>query len=81
MAIEIPEVPELRGESAVKALSDVVTELKAQKGRQLTAQQAEALIKIAEGMISSIQVEKEKGKPEKKARWSLLSRSKTRGTP
>jgi len=37
MAIEIPEVPELRGESAVKALSDVVTELKAQKGRQLTA--------------------------------------------
>jgi hypothetical protein len=80
MLIEIPEVRELRGEGAVKALSSVIAELKAQKEKKLTDPQAEALLKIAKGMISSIQ-EEEKTKPKRKAKWSLFSRKNDQGPP
>jgi HD-GYP domain-containing protein (c-di-GMP phosphodiesterase class II) len=78
MPIEIPEISELRGEKAIKALSDAITELEEQNGNQLTDKQTEALIKIAKGMISSIQVEKEKPKPKKRT-WRPFMRPKAMG--
>ena len=80
MMIEIPEVPKIRGESAVKALSDAIAELEDQKGKQLTTKQTKAMIRIAKGMISSIQAEKKLVRPERKTKWSLFSRSKARET-
>ena len=77
MMIEIPEIPELHGEKAVKVLYDAIAELEEQRGNQLTDNQAKALIKIAKGMISSIQVERERAKPKKRISWLPFSKTKT----
>lgn len=77
MSIEIPEIPELRGEKAIKVLYDAIAELGEQRGNHLTDKQARALIKIAKGMISSIQVERERAKPKKRTRWLPFSKTKT----
>jgi len=77
MMIEIPEIPELRGEKAVKVLYGAIGELEEQRGNQLTDNQAKALIKIARGMISSIQVERESAKPRKRISWLPFSKTKT----
>ena len=76
MMIEIPEIPELRGEKAVKTLYDAIAELEEQKGDQLTEKRARALIKIAKGMISSLQVERERAKPKKRISWLPFSKTK-----
>jgi len=55
MTIQIPEFPILRGEKAVKALRDFIAELEEQRGKELADKQTKALIKIAKGLISSIQ--------------------------
>jgi hypothetical protein len=55
--IEIPEFPILRGEEAVKALNEFIIELKEQRGKELTAKQTKALIKLAKGLIHSIETE------------------------
>jgi len=76
MTIEIPEIPELRGQKAIRALYNAITELEEQRGDQLTDKQARALIKIAKGMISSIQVERERAKPKKRISWLPFSKTK-----
>lgn len=58
MPIEIPEFPRLRGKKAVKALHDFIAELEEQNGKELADKQTTALIKIAKGLISSIQAER-----------------------
>ena len=55
--IEIPEFPVLRGEKAIKALYDFIDELEEQRGKELTEKQTTALIKLAKGLISSIEAE------------------------
>jgi len=77
MMIEIPEIAELHGENAVKVLYDAIAELEEQRGNQLIDKQAKALIKIAKGMISSIQVERERAKPMKRISWLPFSKTKT----
>jgi len=57
MTIQIPELPTLRGEKAVKALHNFIAELEEQRGKELADKQATALIKIARALISSIQAE------------------------
>lgn len=55
--IEIPEFPTFRGQEAIDALNEIIKELEQQKGKELTEKQAKALIKVANGLISSIKVE------------------------
>ena len=55
--IEIPDFPILRGEKAIKALYDFINELEEQRGKELTDKQTDALIKLAHGLISSIEEE------------------------
>ncbi len=55
--IEIPEFPTLRGQEAIDALNEIIRELEEQKGKELTKKQAKALIKFANGLISSIETE------------------------
>jgi len=76
MTIEIPEIPELRGEKATSALHNAIAELEEQRGNQLTDKQTRALIKIAKGMISSIQEERERIKPKKRISWLPFLKTK-----
>ena len=76
MTIAIPEIPELRGQKAISALYDAIAELEEQRGNQLTEKQSRALIKIAKGMISSLQVERERAKPKKRISWLPFSKTK-----
>ncbi len=56
-SIEIPEFPRLRGEKAIRALYDFINELEGQRGNELTEKQTAALIKLAKGLILSIETE------------------------
>lgn len=56
-ALEIPEFPVLRGEKAIKALHDFINELEEQRGKELTEKQTASLIRLAKGLISSIETE------------------------
>jgi len=47
------EIPMLNVEKAVKALQDYIKELEELKSEELTDKQAKALIRFAEGLISS----------------------------
>jgi len=55
--IEIPRFQVLRGEKAIKFLYDFINELEEQRGKELTEKQTTTLIKIAKGLISSIEAE------------------------
>jgi len=55
--IEIPKFPILRGEEAIEALYDFINELKEGRGKELTDKQTNALVKLAEELISSIEAE------------------------
>jgi len=55
--IEIPEFQVLRGQDAIDALNEIIKELKEHKDKELTAKQAKALTKFANGLILSIQAE------------------------
>jgi len=55
--IEIPQFPTLRGQDAIEALNEIIRELEEQKSKELTEKQAKALIKFANGLISSIEAE------------------------
>ena len=63
--IEIPEFPRLRGEKAIEALYDFVSELEEQRGKELTDKQTTALVKFAWGLISSIEAENQLGTSDK----------------
>jgi hypothetical protein len=55
--IEIPEFEILRGEKAIEALNVFINELEGQRGKELTDKQTDALIRMAKGLISSIETE------------------------
>jgi hypothetical protein len=56
--IEIPETPKIQGEDAILALKSYVKELQEEKGNtELSPKQTRAMIKLANGLISSIQTE------------------------
>lgn len=59
--LEIPKFPVLRGKKAINALYDFINELEEQKGNELTEKQTKALIKLAEGLISTITAEAQSG--------------------
>lgn len=54
-AVEIPYFPVLRGEEAIKALQGFIREVKEEKSEELTFKQTRTLIKVAKGLISSIE--------------------------
>ncbi len=55
--IEIPEIPKIHGKKAIQALNEFISELKEQKNKELTRKQKAAMIKLARGLISSIEAE------------------------
>jgi len=55
--MKIPEFPVFRGEKAIRFLHDFANELEEQRSEELTEKQAATLIKIAKGLISSIEAE------------------------
>lgn len=57
--IEIPQFPVLQGEQAVKALHGFIRELEEPRKEELTEKQTVALIKLAKGLISSIEGERQ----------------------
>ena len=57
VAIETSKSPILRGEKATTVLHDFIAELEKQEGNGLTDKQTRAMLKIAQGLISSIQAE------------------------
>ncbi len=63
--LKIPEFPRLRGEKAIKALYDFIDELEEQRGKELTEKQITALIKLAKGLIASIEAETRSGTSDK----------------
>lgn len=57
-SIEIPESPRLRGEEAIWAVNDFVTELRNRKGKELTERQIAAVVKFVQGLTASIEEER-----------------------
>lgn len=57
--IMMPKFMKLRGERAIEALHDFMNEFEEQRGKELTEKQATALIKLAKGLISLIEAEKQ----------------------
>ena len=55
--IEIPKFPVYQGEKAIIFLRDFIKELEENRSEELTVKQATTLIKIAKGLISSIEAE------------------------
>jgi len=55
--IEVPKFPTLHGKKAIKALNAFINELETQECKELTENQTTALIKLAKGLISSIEAE------------------------
>lgn len=53
----IPEFPRLHGVEAIRALQDFIDELEEEIGKELTEKQTKVLIRIAKGLISSIEAE------------------------
>ena len=54
---KIPELPVFRGEKAIMFIRGFIKELEEQRSEELTEKQAATLIKIAKGLISSIEAE------------------------
>ncbi len=54
---ERPEVHALQGEDAIKALDEYIDEIRESPPEELTEGQAEAMIKLAKGLISVIDEE------------------------
>jgi chromatin remodeling complex protein RSC6 len=70
--IEVPELPTLRGEEAIKALYEYIRELEEQKSEELTKKQTKALIKLAQGLISAIEKETRSAAAKKKIKSPRL---------
>jgi len=65
--IKIPKLPIWRGEEAIEALHENIKEFEQQRGKELTDKQADAMIKLAKGLISSIEAEVAASKSRKSA--------------
>ncbi len=63
--IKIPKLPIWRGEKAIEALQENIKEFEQQRGKELTDKQADAMIKLAKGLISSIEAELAESKAKK----------------
>lgn len=63
--IEVPKSQSWRGEEAIEALQEIIKEFEQQKGKELTGQQADSLIKFAKVLISAIEAEVAAGKSKK----------------
>ena len=57
LPIEVPEIIVLRDEEAIGALRGFIDELEGQRGKDLTDKQTYALIRLTQGLISSIEAE------------------------
>lgn len=66
--IEIPEIIVLRGEEAIEALHGFINELEGQRGKDLTDKQTDALVRLAEGLTSSIEAEMRSNASEEEMR-------------
>ena len=55
--INMPKIVYLRGKKAVEALSTFVNELEKQRGKELTDKQVDALIRIADELITCIEAQ------------------------
>ena len=53
----MPKIVYLRGKKAVEALSTFVNELEKQRGKELTDKQVDALIRIANELITCIEAQ------------------------
>ena len=68
--IKIPEFPVFRGEKAIRFLRNFTNGLEEHRSEELPVKQAAALIKIAKGLISSIETEMcTKEKPRRKFKF------------
>ena len=67
--IEIPKFEILRGEEAIEALYGFIDELEEQRGQTLTDKQTDALVKLARGLISSIETEMLSNPPNEEKRF------------
>ena len=63
---KIPELQILKGEEAIAALKEYVQELNENGDENLTPTQTQTLIKLAQGLISTIESESQSSKPKKK---------------
>lgn len=63
---EMPELSVLRGEDAVAALQEYIDELEENGDEDLTQSQTEALIRLAKGLISTIEAESPVCEPKRK---------------
>jgi len=71
--MKIPKFPVFRREKAIRFLRDLINEFEEQRSKELTEKQVAALIKIAKGLISSIEAEMcAKDKPQIKINISEL---------
>lgn len=67
--IEVPEFAVLRGEEAIEVLYGFIGELEEQRGQTLTDKQTDALIKLARGLIFSIEIEMLSNPPNEEKRF------------
>lgn len=56
--IEFPKVRRLHGRKAVRNLHEFIKELEERRGEELTEKQTDALIRVAEELISAIEGER-----------------------
>ena len=70
--LKIPEFPILCGEKAIKALHDFIDELEKERVKELTDKQTTLLIRLAKGLISSI---------EQKSRRTPRTHTGTKSSP
>lgn len=59
--IKMPKIVCLRGKEAVEALSTYIEELEKQRGKELTDKQTDALIRIANELITHLTAETQTG--------------------
>lgn len=72
---EMPELSVLRGEDAVSALQEYIDELEKNGDENLTESQTKALIRLAKGLISTIEAAPSVCEPKKKPQ--ILTRLKS----
>lgn len=64
--VEMPEISVLHGDEAIKALQQYIDELEKQDVEGLTENQTRALVKIAQGLISTLEAQKQQHRNEQK---------------
>jgi hypothetical protein len=76
MEIETPETPNLAvldGPRAIEALGEYINELETRRGEELTTRQTDAMIKLANALISSIEYHIQKSADAERLNMELQS--------